>query len=321
MAKSRPVEATLSELAALKAAGPALLAEALPKYLASKTNLIVAKAADLAREACLASLQPHLADAFTRFMHRPAETDKGCAAKQAIASALYETGCDAEAVFLAGIRHVQPENAYGRPVDTAAELRGLCALGLVRMAYQDVMTELTDLLVDPSPQARIMAARALAYAGRDDGALLLRLKILNGDDDSDVTAECLVALGALARGKAIPFLRKYLDHQNPTLAEAAALALGEMRHAEALALLFEQWARDPFARQRLALPIALSRLPQSADFLIQAVREQKEEIATAGVEALRIYRHDDAVRAAVAAAVDARNIAALTDRFHKSFGG
>ena len=32
--------------------------------------------------------------------------------------------------------------------DTAAELRGLCALGLVRMAYPDVMVELVDLLAN-----------------------------------------------------------------------------------------------------------------------------------------------------------------------------
>ena len=49
-------------------------------------------------------------------------------------------------------------------MDTAAELRGVCALGLVRMGYRDVLVELADLLMDPEAQARMMAARSLAHA-------------------------------------------------------------------------------------------------------------------------------------------------------------
>jgi hypothetical protein len=105
--------------------GSAAIAPGLARFLASKTNLVAAKAADLAREANLKSLQPQLEEAFHRFMKNPTTTDKGCPAKQAIASALYELGCDAQDVFLAGIHHFQPEGAYGGPVDTAAELRGL----------------------------------------------------------------------------------------------------------------------------------------------------------------------------------------------------
>jgi hypothetical protein len=303
--------------------GAAVIAPELQKFLASKTNLIAAKAADLTREANLKSLQPQLADAFWRFMKDPATTDKGCGAKQAIANALYELGCDAQEVFLAGIRHVQMEGSWGKPVDTAAELRGLCALGLVRMAYRDVMNELVDLLVDESHQARIMAARAIAYAGRDEGALLLRLKILAGDPDDSVVGECLIALGSLARGKAIPFIRKYLDSTNPTLSESAALALGEMRDPVALDVLLEQWTREPrpATRTPLALPIALSRLPKALEFLVKVVAADPEPVAVAALEALRIYRHDDAARTAIRAAVDARHVDRLTAQFDKLFNG
>jgi HEAT repeat protein len=320
MAKGRSVEDTFAQLAALKSAGPAVLAEMLPKFLSSKINLIVAKAADLAREKEVKSLQPQLTEAFDRFMDRPSETDKGCEAKQAIANALYEMGCDAADLFLTGIRHRQPEGSYGPPVDTAAELRGICALGLVRMAYRDAMNELVDLLTDESHQSRIMAARAIAYAGRDEGALLLRLKILVGDPVEDVVAECLIALGNLSRAKALPFIRKYLDSRSPMIAESAALALGEMRNANALSALLEQWERDPFTCKSLALPIALSRLPQSQEFLINVVAQAKEEIAAAAVEALRIYRHDDALRARVRAAVEGRNLPKLTDVLRRTFG-
>jgi hypothetical protein len=304
----RSIEATLTKLNSLRGMGSAIIAPELQKFLASKTNLVAAKAADLIREANLKSLQPQLEEAFARFMKTPTTSDKGCAAKQAIANALYEMGCDSTDVFLAGIHHHQMEGAYGGAVDTAAELRGIGALGLVRMAYRDVMVELVDLLVDPSHQARIMAARAIAYSGRDEGALLLRLKILSGDKVDDVTAECLLALGNLARTKALPFVRRYLDSPYPALAEAAAMALGEMRHESALAVLLEEWERNSMteSRKALTLPIALSRLPRSLEFLIQVVEKQPEPVAAAAIEALRIYRHDDATRARIQAAIDSR---------------
>ena len=321
MAKRPTADAALAELAALKGMGPAVLAAELPKYLAHKSNLVVAKAADLARVAGVESLVPRLAEAFPRFMDAPAKSDPTCAAKREIANALYELGAAESGVFLAGARHVQKEAAWGKPVDTAAELRGLCALGLVRMGYPDVMVELVDLLADEEHAARIMAARAVAYAGRDEGALLLRLKILTGDREDVVVAECLLALGNLARARAMPFIRRYLDDPNPAVAEAAAMALGEMRDAAALDVLLDRWRRDPLpeSREMLALPIVLSRLPRSLDFLLAAVTADPEPVAAKAVEALGIYRNDAVITARVRTAVDARASAQLAETFGRSF--
>ncbi len=320
MPKGPTIEQSLTTLSRLRAAGSAAAPE-LQKYLAHKINLIVAKAADLTRELNLKHLQPHLESAFTRFMQNPATTDKTCAAKQAIANALYELGAGAQQTFLTGIHHIQKEGAYGQPVDTAAELRGLCALGLVRMAYRDVMPELVQLLVDESHQARIMAARAIAYAGRDEGALLLRLKILTGDQIDDVTGECLIALAALSRTKSLSFIKKYLDSPSPALAESAAMAIGEMRDESALTILIEHWLRDPFpeSRKSLALPIALSRLPRSLEFLLNIVATESEAVSAAAIEALLIYRHVDAARARIESAVASRNSPKITATYKKHF--
>jgi HEAT repeat protein len=306
---------------ALRGLSGSVVAAELAKFLSSKSNLVVAKAADLAREGNHKSLEPQLADAFFTFMKKPTESDRGCAAKQAIVNALYEHGCDAENVFLAGSRHRQIEGTYGPPTDVAAETRGLSAMGLVRMAYRDVMPLLVDLLADETHTARIMAARAIAYAGRDEGALLLRLKVLLGDAADVVTGECLIALGALARTKSLPFVRKYLSSENPTLAESAALAIGEMRDPAALEILIEQWNRDrgQSTRHTLLLPNAIARLPRSVDFLVGVVTSEPEGLATAAVEALRIYRHDEAVRAKVERAVRARGFERLTARYEKLF--
>jgi hypothetical protein len=326
---SRSIERDLAALAALRGMGSGAIAPEVEKHLSSRVNLVVAKAADLAREAGIKSFGPRLVEAFGRFMGSGAAGDKGCAAKRAIANALYELGCDGadvQGIFLAGIRHVQMEAAWGAPggsVDTAAELRGICALGLVRMGYREIMTELVDLLMDPSHQARILAARAIAYGGRDEGALLLRMKILAGDVDENVTCECLLALGKVAGAKAIGFLRKYLeDSRRPALAESAAMALGEMRNREALAVLMEQWAGSAFEadRRALLLPIALSRLGESVDFLLSAMGRESEGLAGAAIEALGIYRHDSAVSERVRSVVEGRGSAALKERMKKAFG-
>jgi HEAT repeat protein len=300
-----------------------VLAAELPKYLTHRSNLVVARAADLARTGGVEAVVPLLVAAFGRFMDAPAKTDPTCAAKQEIANALYELGAAESGVFLAGIRHVQKEAAWGKPVDTAAELRGLCALGLVRMGYPDVMVELVDLLTDEQHQARIMAARAIAYAGRDEGALLLRLKVLTGDREDVVTAECLLALGNLARTRALAFIRRYLNDPNPALAESAAMSLGEMRDAGALDVLLERWRRYPLAesREALALPIVLSRLPKGLDFLLTAVAGESEPVAARAVEALGIYRNDAAVTAKVRSAAEARASARLAEVFRQSFEG
>ena len=47
---------------------------------------------------------------------------------------------------------MQKEGSFGPPVDVAAELRGVCALGLVKIGYGDVLVELTDLLADVEPR-------------------------------------------------------------------------------------------------------------------------------------------------------------------------
>ncbi len=79
-------------------------------------------------------------------------------AKTAIAKALYEMEVKAESVFLRGIHHIQMEGVWGGNTDTAAELRGICALGLVRCNYRDVLDELGELLADAQAPARMMAA-------------------------------------------------------------------------------------------------------------------------------------------------------------------
>jgi HEAT repeat protein len=259
--------------------------------------------------------------AFPRYMEHPTTTDKGCAAKTAIAKVLYALGRDARDVFLAGIRHRQFEAAWGKPVDTAAELRGVCALGLVRMGYRDVMVELADLLADEDPSARMAAARAIAYAGRDEGVLPLRVKALSGDVEPQVISECLSALIRLSPSKSIVFVEQFLDRQDESIREAALIALGESRQEAAFDLLRARWDHHFHISQRrpLLTAMALLRLPRSLEFLFDIVRAGHPGTAGGAIEALRIYRHDSALRVKLLEAVTASSDPELRKVFDRNF--
>jgi hypothetical protein len=182
MAKSRKLEQFLAQLETIRLdPSTAEAAIALRQILQSKYAIAIAQAAKIIGKAECYDLIPDLVAAFDRCMTKPIDTDPGCTAKLNIADALYRLECSNEDLFLRGIHHVQMEPVWGGSEDTAVALRGVCALGLVRMNYPQVMNELADLLADPNQDARISAARAIAYSGTDAGIPLLRLRIKVGD--------------------------------------------------------------------------------------------------------------------------------------------
>ena len=131
------------------------------------------------------------------------------------------------------------------------------------------MEILVDLLMDPTREARILAACATAYSEREEGALLVRLKILAGDREEEVMAECFAALGRLSGVKALDFLQRFLDAAHPqSIQDAAAMAIGQLRRPAALAILLKQWKASVIPEHRigLLLPIALSRLSEGVEF-------------------------------------------------------
>ena len=265
--KAAPLEDQLAAMNDLRhdSDSPATRKE-LAKCLASKINLLAAKAARIVGECKIEELAPRMLEAFDRFMIRPETTDRRCEAKLAIVKALEEVEHQAHEPFLRGIRHVQMEPTWTPPyqVDTAVELRAVSAIGLVRTNYPDVGVELVTLLADPARDARIGAVRAIAYWGTQAGALLLRFKILSGDPETEVLGECLSGLLYLDR-RSLDFVAGYLDHENDALAEGAALALGESRREEAFEIL-KRHVDSPI-RATIMLAIALLRRDDAIDYL------------------------------------------------------
>jgi HEAT repeat protein len=321
VAKKNDLDAMLAKLRALREEpdAEATVAE-LRKALASKSSHAVALAAKLVGELSLDALAPELRGAFERFMQKPEKNDRGCRAKTEIAEALHQLDYGDPDAYLIGIRHVQLEPVWGGKSDTAAALRGACARGLVRMQYRDVMIELADLLADPEVLARVDAARAIAYSAREDGAPLLRLRILTGDEDDQVISECLGALLSVAPSSSLDFVGKLLDASDRTLCEMAALALGSARLEGALPILREWHGRvaDPELRQSALLAIAMLRLDAAFDVLLELIADAPGPIARDAIDALSMYRHDESLRARVVAAA-ARDDADLHEAVLEAF--
>lgn len=262
MARSRKLEDVLDSLRAVRndLTSDAAIAT-LQQVLRSKFSIAVAQAAKLVGSSELYALQPDLVSAFERFMQKPAETDPGSKAKECIAETLYQLEFSDERLFLHGLHHIQMEATWGKKVDTAAGLRGICALGLVRMNYPDVMVELADLLADADPIARVNAAKAIAYTENREGIPLLRLKVHVGDDHPQVLSECFVGLLKLDPERSLSFASQFLENCPDAFQEAAALALGESRLEAALPVLQQFWERSqqPELRRVGLMAIAMLR--------------------------------------------------------------
>lgn len=294
MAKSRQLEESQVLLAQLREAP--LTPETLEQWRQVLRNThasTITQAAKILGQLGLTELNTELADTFTRLMQKPVKRDPNCLAKAAIADTLYRLESHNHTLFLQGIRHVQLEPVWGGTVDTAATLRGNCALGLVRMHYADVMTELADLLADPEGPARMVAARAIAYSQDPQGIPLLRLRVRMGDEPQ-VLSEYLAALLKLAPQPSMPFVSAFLQDTNPQVQELVALVLGESRQPEALDSLKTWWqgVRDPELSVTGLLSIAMLRTDGAFQFLLDLVAEGSEHTAQDAIKALEIYRQD-----------------------------
>lgn len=322
MAKSRKLEETLYLLNQIRDDPTTEFAIAtLSGVLKSKYSVAIARAAKMVGEFAIAVLIPDLVAAFARMMVKPTETDQGCLAKKEIATALYRLEYSEESLFLQGIRYVQMEPVWGGTEDTAANLRGTCALALVRMNYPEVMNELADLLADPKPEARVAAVKAIAYSENPQGVPLLRLYVRMGDQASQVLSECFIALLQLAPAQSLPLVASFLDAPDKQVCELAALALGESRLHEAFASLKSWWERTSSAELRRIglLAIAMMRDDEALAFVISVVASGRSMDAKDAIAALSIYQQDDELWQRVRHCVEQRQDASLIQAIAQNY--
>jgi len=263
----------------------------LSKALTEKRNILVARAAKVISICEIRSFSPELVKTFQRLMVEPVKSDPGCLAKNAIAEALYDFDYDQPDIFLKGIRHVQMEPVWGGSADTAAQLRGICGRALASMNYPDVIFELITLIMDSEVQPRRSAVNALAFLARRESELVLRMKVLAGDKDSEVVGMCFSGLMEIAPDKSLDFVAAYLSSRNYAIATDAAMALGESRTLAAFEILKKQYESSilPEDKKWLLLPIALVRRDEVFQYLTSVLRKESVEIAVETISALKIF--------------------------------
>jgi hypothetical protein len=286
------------------------------KSLSSKWSLVAAKAARMAGDRGLSDLTEPVAAAFLRLLKSPAAADKGCVAKLAMARALHKLDYDGAELFLAGMKHFQPEPVWGGSEDTAAELRAVCAMGLAGSRYHLKLRELVGLMADKEWPARAGAIRALAAVGSDSAALLLRFKAFTGDREAEVMADCFTALLAVEGHEAVTLVLSFAPKN-----EEAILALGASRLTAAIEALAELFSRtaDPETRRCILLALATSRTEPAIGFLLELIREGSAQTAVLAVKSMAIHRADAKLRAEVSRAVEARTDTAAEAAFAEGF--
>jgi len=317
--KKRGIEAKLARLAALsKEPVSVATSDELRTYLADTSNFVVAEAAAIVGKAKLAELGPDLTAAFDRFMVDAEDSDKQCRAKFAIAEALNQIEFDKPEAFLRGIRHFQFEPVWGKSVDTAGHLRGASAFGLVRLHHRDVLALVVDLLADPEMVARVAAVQALEGIGSVAAVPLLRLKARLGDQEPEVTCECLSVLLRM-EPEAVAFVAEFLREGDEAVQEGGALALGETRRPGAFDVLrdFATDSQPGTVRDAVFLAISMLRLPVAIDFLLERISQK--ETARSAIATLAIHRHNERIRERVTAAVAQSKDAALQAWLERKF--
>jgi HEAT repeat protein len=298
--------------------------EHLRKALKDRNNYVVARAASVCADLRLDALIPDLLSAFDRFFQNATKSDPRCMAKAEIASALRRLGHHAADAYLRGIAHVQFEPTWGGRADTAATLRGTCALALSECPLDDleILSYLADLLADPEDTVRVDAARAIEQLNRIEGALLLRLKLLLGDQQPAVMGQCFESLLSLAPPGVVVFLTRFLHSSNQEVQLEAASALAQCRDPQAVTILRQYW-QDPFLpddiRHALLINLGASPLAEAAEVLLEVIAREPLPLASTALTALANSRFQTDFRPRIVAAVTQRDSAQLTSLYAEKF--
>lgn len=291
----------------------------LRKLLGHRSNHVVGRAARLATAWNATALLPEVLAAFERFLQSPVKTDPGCEAKQPLIEALFALEHSDPSVYLAGARHFQLEPSFGPPIDTAAGVRGASGHALLFTGYPDAWYTMAALANDPEPRTRRMAMESLGGTGAYHAELLLRMAVLAGDSEPDITALGLQGLMRCEPSRSLPFVQEFLSAPDPVVAEGAALAIGEARLAESFSVLRASW--DSLGLRAspalLLLPMALTRADEAFEFLLGVVRDERRPLALSALDALALFMMDPERLSAIARAVKERGEPECTTRFER----
>lgn len=260
------LEAQLHELQVLSAGSePDRLRRRVHTILRGRSGVLIAAAARIVQHRRWTDLRSALVTAFDILCEDGALRDPGCGGKTACLTTLDHLDHLELEVFVRGARMVQPEKAWGPPVDTAAPVRARAALALARFPGPSASMMLGALLADPTEAVRRAAIEACV--GRPDAAGMLAARWALMDPEALVAQlECGVALVHAGGEIGLDLVGAGLSHSDETLREVAALALAESRSGDAL--------------QRLGAALEDAVLPHARSLLIRAIVAHRSPAAT-----------------------------------------
>ncbi len=322
---SRKIEHQLESLNSMRQSGATEETRlGLRKALDDPVNVVVAKAASVAADLGMQDLIPDLLKVFDRLFEHPAKSDPKCWGKEAIARALTKLDHAESTAFLRGLRHVQMEPVWGAEADTAASLRGICALALLQcsdLTREDKLWHEMRALTDKQASVRADAARALGELEGIEAALLLRIKARMGDRESAVTGQALESLLHVEGNAAVPFVSEFLAERDGEIREEAALAMGTSRLPEAVTALIQTWeqSRSVHSSDPLLRALGASRQESAIEFLTGLIRGGEQPEALAGLRALEVQRDSAEIYRKVANAVAIRQESSITEYFRQHF--
>ncbi len=269
-----------------------------------------------------AALSQAAGEAFERLCEDPIKRDPQCHGKTAIARALFDNDLPADDVFLRGATHVQMEPVLGGRQDTAAELRGICAMALVHAQHPRAITTAAALLADPERAAKLAAIRAIAASGQPELVEpILRLKLEAGDEDAEVITDCMTELLRAAPDQNLPLIAARIGAEDLVISQSAALAIGASGAPGALDALVACTDQIVTSERRatVLLAIAMLRSDASSQHLIELVMDGTPAEAQDAISALATFKHQPDLAARVEAAVVDRGEAPILSHFERSF--
>jgi HEAT repeat protein len=293
--KRVPIE---DKLAAIAEARKLDRAAVLFPFFEDEEPHVVGQAADAAIEIGARSLIAPLEAAFTRLSNGE-QRDRGCMAALKVVQALARMEVDSDA-FRVGLKMVRRERVGTEFLDVAAPIRSECAQATARRFPHHALLDIAPLLADPEPEVRAGVAHALGDLASDGAVALLHFKLLISDEDVDVLAACMGGLLRASRARFAPIVATYLTHEDDTIVELAAIALGESRAPEAFPHLRDALAgrRPGRATKSILLALALLRVDDATAHLLDLLAKAPEPLAKQVVEALALHPAlEDKVRA------------------------
>jgi HEAT repeat protein len=282
-------------------------AKGLSRALADPRARVVLAAANATKEHEVHGCDAALLEAFLRLCRsaEPAKDDPQCRAKTGVLEAILSVEAEQEDdAYLLGLHYRQEEPVYGGSVDTAADVRGLSVLGLVRVRHPHAAVFAAVALEDEERGVRAAAARALGESSPEAALPLLRHKLEVGDKEAEVIGACMASYLALAFDSGLALSRELLSSSEEPEQEAILLALGESRQPRAFEVL-----RDYRGRASAVAFVAMAVLRQepATEHLLGVVAAGPKQLALQSLRALSHFRHDPALCARIRAAAQKRS--------------